>query len=120
MSYFDGSVWKRTRRSSSAARQRLSDGKTERVCAQREDLLRHRDPLFVKKGTVGRNDVDTPFAGIHALLAIRAIARRRIRLDSEIDILLQAAISVPSVMDADVFRSGNTRVEVQRASWSRV
>jgi hypothetical protein len=43
--------------------------------------------LLAKKGTVGVHDGDAPIARIHTTAAVRAVACRRICLNSERDVV---------------------------------
>jgi hypothetical protein len=67
----------------------------------------------VKNHTLCGYRFDTPVSDVESLAAVGAVTRRRVGLNSQIDILPQAAVSVPTVMHPGAVRRSDPRVEIQ-------
>ena len=55
----------------------------------------------------------TPVSAVEPLATVGAVTRRRVRLNREINVLPQSAVSVPTVMHTGARRRGDPRIEIQ-------
>ena len=63
---------------------------------------------------------NTPVSTVESLAAVGAVTGIRVGLNGEIDILPQAAVSVPTMMHTGAVRGGDPRVEIERTGLGHV